>query len=87
MELCSEGKGTSDTRDNITENRFYIIDDKPVKCLEKKLTIRSSGPDKTPSNSVTNKGIACSSLKPVLQKFHLLAKYKGQEKSLDCLEE
>ena len=83
----SEGKGTSDTKDDITENRFYIIDNKPVKCLEKKFTIRSSSPDNTPSHSVANKEIGCSSLKPILQKFQLLAKYKNQGKSIACLDE
>jgi len=82
----SQGKGTSDTKDNITENRFYIIDNKPVKCLEKKFTVRSSDPDNTSSHNVGNKEVACSSIKPVLAKFQLLAKYKSQEKSLDCLE-
>jgi hypothetical protein len=83
----SQGKGTSDTKDDITENRFYIIDNKAVKCLEKKFTIRSSDPENTRSHSVANKEIACSSIKPVLQKFELLAKYKSQETSIACLEE
>lgn len=79
------GKGVSDTKDDITESRFYIIDNNPVMCLEKKFTIRSS--ENTSPNMASNEEVVCSSLQPILKEFRLLVKYKSQKKSVSCLEE
>ncbi len=78
--------GEGETKDNVTENRFYIIDGKPIKCLEKKFTIRSSSSGNMQPQAAENKETDCSSFDDVTDKFGLLLKYRNRESDLTCLE-
>jgi len=73
------------TKDDVTENRVYIIDQKPVKCLQKEFTVYSNTKDAPQANTVANKEIKCSSLEPISKKFGLLLKYINQREDLTCL--
>jgi hypothetical protein len=73
------------TKNNVTENRVYIIDHKIVKCLQKKFTVYSNTKDAPQANIVANKEIKCSSLEPISKKFGLLLKYVNRREDLTCL--
>jgi hypothetical protein len=75
------------TRDDMIESRFYIIDGKLIKCLEKKFTIRSSVKNNPTSATVQNKEVACSDLTELLKDYNLVLKYKNQTTDMECLEE
>jgi hypothetical protein len=77
----------SATRDDMIESRFYIIDGKLIKCLEKEFTIRSSVKNNPTSTSVANKEVACSDLTELLKDYNLVLKYKNQTADMECLEE
>lgn len=75
------------TRDNITEKRFYIINNAPVKCLQKKFTVLSNDEDALSSDMVPNEEIQCSSLESIREDLELLFKFQNQKEDLSCLEE
>ncbi len=77
----------SATKDDIAESRFYIVDGKLIKCLQKEFTIRSSVKNNPTSASVANKEMTCPDLKELLKDFEFALKYKNQKTNLeDCLE-
>ncbi len=78
--------GESQTRDEITEKRFYIIDNQLIKCLEKKFTIRSSVKNNPTSETVANKEVNCSDLTELMKDYELVLKYKNQTANMECLE-
>jgi len=80
-------EGEGETRDDVTEKRFYIIEAQALKCLEKKFTVRSPSSADTRRQRAANKETDCSSLEAVLNKFELLSSYRSREKDPDCLEE
>lgn len=75
------------TKDDITENRYYIIDNQPVKCLQKKFSKLSNNEDSLKSKMVANKEVKCASLDPLVEDFELLLKFKHQRENLICLED
>ncbi len=74
------------TKDNITEQRIYLINEKPLKCLEKKYVIHSKSANNPRSENVQNKEVDCGSLKSVIKPFEMLTKYQLKAPSR-CLEE
>lgn len=74
------------TKDQITEKRFYIINNKPVQCLEKEYFTRSSDTITIQSNDIANTEVNCTTLQPVLENYTLLKKYSSQTQDLTCLE-
>ena len=83
--FSSDEQGRQGTTDNITEKRFYIIDEKPVRCLEKKFKIVSTAVDKAKPESVVNKEVDCPSIEPILKKYRLLDEYRTREEKSGCL--
>ncbi|QCR21632.1 hypothetical protein C1N53_04240 [Pontibacter sp. SGAir0037] len=79
-------EGEGETRDDVTEKRFYLLHGKALKCLEKKFTVKSSSSGNLQPEMVANKETDCSSLEAVLDKFDLLTKYKGSATAPSCLE-
>lgn len=73
------------TKDNIKENRTYLIAEKPVKCLEKNFTIRSKASTNPDPESVPNRDINCQSAAIVLKPYHILTKYRFKS-TANCLE-
>lgn len=78
--------GQNQTEDNITERRFYILNNQPVECLEKKYTVISNDENSPESDKVANKKIECTSFEEVIGDFELLIGLKEQEGDLECLE-
>ena len=74
------------TKDNITEQRFYFVDQQPVKCLEKKFTVRSSAKDNPRSESVASKEVSCQSSEEVIKQYQNILDYLKKDSKKDCLE-
>ncbi|RZL05697.1 MAG: hypothetical protein EOO89_25835 [Pedobacter sp.] len=73
------------TKDNVTEQRMYLVNEQPVKCLEKKYTIRSAAASNPKPEEVANKPTACNSAPSELKKYKILFKYnKGKQPA--CME-
>ncbi|MGZ8545150.1 MAG: hypothetical protein ACXWV0_07625, partial [Flavisolibacter sp.] len=71
------------TRDNITEQRVYLIDKKPTRCLEKKYVIRSHAANNPSPDTVPNKEISCAAV-DVMKPYQQLLKHRSKAPS-DCL--
>ncbi|PHN08191.1 hypothetical protein CRP01_02395 [Flavilitoribacter nigricans DSM 23189 = NBRC 102662] len=72
------------TKSDITEKRFYLIDNEPVQCLEKKFTTRSSVDDGPNSQNTANREVACSGLEDLQKTYDLLLQHRGQREELQC---
>jgi len=79
--------GQNQTQDNITERRFYIVNNQPVHCLEKKFSINSNDNNPTESNEVPNKEIECALFEDALKDYKKLFKLREQNGEIECLEE
>jgi ribosomal protein L30E len=73
------------TEDKITESRFYLVGDKPIRCLEKKYTISSVSNKKVVPDEVPNRTIACNTASTQLKTFKNLVKFKSS-KNTACFE-
>jgi len=67
------------TKDDIREQRIYIVDKQAIQCLEKRFTTRSQAKDNPTSASVANKQVACKPIKPLLKDFQQLLDFKNKE--------
>ncbi len=86
--LWSFDGGTADkpeTKDDITEKRFYISDGKPVLCLEKKYTVKSSSANNPKPQDVKNTEIRSCSISDLEKQYGILLKYKNNKTALKCL--
>jgi hypothetical protein len=73
------------TKDNIQERRVYLVNNKPIKCLEKKFVIRSQEKDNPRPETVTSREVDCSSPEAVMKPYVLLNKYRSNPTS-GCLD-
>lgn len=73
-------------RKEITEKRFYIADNKLIKCLEKEFVNRSAAKNNPTSVNIPNKDVECSSLSDLMTEYELVLKYKNQTEKMGCLE-
>lgn len=64
------------TKDDVTEQRTYLVDDKPIRCLEKKFVVPATA---------ENKEVDCTSQKSVITPYQLLLKHRDQPTS-GCLD-
>lgn len=74
------------TKDNVTEHRVYLVDQEPIRCLEKKFVTRSQAVNNPRSETVDNKEVDCASLKSITKPYQVLAKYRNKAPS-GCLED
>ncbi|HEX8269623.1 MAG TPA: hypothetical protein VF581_06995 [Flavobacterium sp.] len=73
------------TKDDITEKRFYVINSKLTECTENKSTvISSSGKVGKPTN-ISTKKTECPSFEPLSKEFDKLYNLSTQRKDLKCL--
>lgn len=80
--------GTADkpeTKDDVTEQRFYLVDNKAIQCLEKKYTLRSNAPNNPKSENVPNKEMKNCSIADLQKTFELLMKNKDSRQGGKCL--
>ncbi|GEN70812.1 hypothetical protein [Chryseobacterium lathyri] len=72
------------TKDDITEMRIYLQHNKPLKCLEKKYSIRSDSKEKNISDQISGKEIQCNT-DELLKTYQSLLKHKDQKREIKCL--
>lgn len=70
------------TKDDITEQRFYLVDNKSIQCLEKKFSISSKDKTSNTYNAV-NKVLKCGADKPLINAFEKLLAFRNEPKK-DC---
>lgn len=73
------------TRDNITEKRVYLVNEQPIKCLEKKFVIRSRAADNPRAETVPSREVDCPSAEAVRKPYRLLTKFRSKPTS-GCLD-
>ena len=71
------------TKDDITETRIYLQNGKPLKCLEKKYSIKSDQKEKTTDN-IPSKEVQCN-IDKLLTTFQSLLQHKDQKGQIKCL--
>lgn len=74
------------TRDNITEQRIYLLDQQPVQCLEKKYVIRSHSGDNPRPETVANNQVDCTSASSLLAVYRRLLQHHGNPPPSGCFE-
>lgn len=74
-----------ETKDNVTEKRFYIVNDKAIQCLEKKYTLKSNSSNNPKSENVPNKEMKNCSIADLQKSFDLLMKNKDRREVGKCL--
>lgn len=81
-----ESNGTAEgaTKDDIVEQRVYVVDDAAIECLEKKYTIRSKANNNPNPAAIANRKVACQPIAPVLKDFNRLLDFQKQA-THDCL--
>jgi hypothetical protein len=72
------------TKDNITEQRFYVANEKSLLCLEKKYTKRSHVDNNPQPANVQNKQVACKPMETLIKDFNQLVEFKESSRH-DCL--
>ncbi|WP_114822140.1 hypothetical protein [Chryseobacterium sp. KLBC 52] len=72
------------TKDDITETRIYLQNNQPLKCLEKKYSIKSDQKEKTAPDTIPGKEIRCN-VDEILKSYQSLLKHKDQKGSIECL--
>lgn len=73
------------TRDSITEHRIYLLNEEPLRCLQKAYVIRSNAEKNPQPTSVSNNEVDCKAAHPVIKSLKALLKYrtKGPGKCLE----
>lgn len=79
--------GQDQTQDKITERRFYVLNNKPVQCLEKKYTIKSDDDNPPESDKIANKEVQCAPFEDIFIDYELLFGLKERKGDMGCLEE
>ena len=75
-----------ETKDDVTEKRFYIINEKAIQCLEKKYTLRSNSADNLKSENVANIEKQNCSIADLQKTFSSLLKNRNRKDSdVKCL--
>jgi len=72
------------TRDNVKEQRIYVVNQQPIRCLEKSYAIRSKASDNPNPETLANKEVDCKSPASVIGPYRLLLKYREKGTS-GCL--
>lgn len=72
------------TRDNVKERRIFVINQLPIRCLEKNYVIRSKASNNPRSETSPNKEVDCKSPASVIGPYQILLKYKTEGTS-GCL--
>lgn len=77
--------GEPGTKDDITEKRFYLLDNVAIECLEKKYIIRSSATDNPNPEDIPNQKVNCKDMGALKNSVTLLLKYQDQTSDIGCL--
>ncbi|UWX61983.1 hypothetical protein N0B40_06760 [Chryseobacterium oranimense] len=72
------------TKDDITETRIYLENDKILKCLEKKYSIKSDSKEKTSPDTIPSKETQCNA-DEVMKTYQSLLRNKDKKGEIKCL--
>lgn len=70
-----EANGGPATVDWIMEKRTYIVNQQPVKCLQKSYEIHSAAQIKTIPENISNKEVDCPSYQSLMEPYQMLIRY------------
>lgn len=73
------------TRDNVKEQRIYVVNQLPIRCLEKNYVIRSKASNNPRSETAPNKEVDCKSPASIIGPYQILLKYQTEGTS-GCLD-
>jgi hypothetical protein len=75
-----------ETKDDVTEQRYYIVENKAIQCLEKQYTLKSNSSNNPKSENIPNKEMKNCSIMELQKTFGLLIKNKERKGiAEDCL--
>ncbi|MGI9651593.1 hypothetical protein [Chryseobacterium sp. RLHN22] len=86
--LWSFDGGTTEkpeTKDEIEQQRIYIVNDKAIECLEKKFTIKSSAKNNPNPENIQNVPSENCSYSALQKTFEVLLKNKDQKGKINCI--
>ena len=73
------------TKDEVTEQRFYIVDNRSIQCLEKKYIFKSNSRNNSKTENIPNKEMKNCSIAELQKTYNLLMKNKDRRGSGNCL--
>jgi len=74
-----------ETKDDVTEQRYYIVENKAIQCLEKKYTLKSNSFNNPKPENIPNKEMKNCSIVELQKAFDLLIKNKERRGVADYL--
>lgn len=74
------------TKDNVTEKRFYIIDNKPIKCLQKDFSVITRSGHILKTDTTGNKVTECTEYAFKLKEFYSLLQLEHKKGLIGCPE-
>lgn len=74
-----------ETKDDVTEKRYYIVDNKAIQCLEKKYTLKSNSTNNPKSENIPNTEMKNCSIAELQKSFGILMKNKDRRGNGNCL--
>lgn len=81
-----EANGQPGTKDDITEKRYFLVENQIVKCMAKMYSKLSYSDNNPTPNEVPNKKVPCPSINKLNQSFEALLKNKNETTDVKCLE-
>ncbi|MBL6445145.1 hypothetical protein JMN32_02420 [Fulvivirga sp. 29W222] len=85
MGTGDEDEPVSQTKDIITESRFYFDNEEAVKCLSKNYEIRSRDAEKVKPENIPNEEINCFDSPEIMHKFKAIMELKGKGVNGECI--
>ncbi|HTN20566.1 MAG TPA: hypothetical protein VL125_08830 [Pelobium sp.] len=73
------------TIDKVTEKRFYLVNGKLEKCLQKQYEISSTTKEDVDPTRIENKKSDCPSVENLLTDYNVLLSHKNQHTNIECL--
>jgi len=71
------------TKDDISQQRVYLVEGSPVKCLEKEFTLRSAGSNPDPEK-IPNREIDCN-VQKLMKDYLRVLKNIDKKDRIDCI--
>jgi len=72
-----------ETKDDITEKRMYILNNKPVQCLEKTYSVRSKGNNQDPGK-IASRETQCD-ISGLMKNYQSIIRNKDKKGEMGCL--
>lgn len=75
-----------ETKDEVEQQRIYIVNEKPIECLEKKFSIKSSSKNNPKPENVQNVQSKNCSYSELQKTFKILLKNKDKKGKTTCIQ-